>query len=118
MRLTIRGTQTGVVYTRINEFGAALYPQPTSIEELKSGNKKVNIYTVGNCIYVDAPSDMESAKIDVYTTSGSLVTSRTYDDIKMNDMLSVHSFDFVPGIYTVRFETAKGKVYTSKVAIK
>lgn len=118
LRLTIRGTQTGVVYTRINEFGAALYPQPTSIEELKSGNKKVNIYTVGNCIYVDAPADMESAKIDVYTTSGSLVTSRTYDDVKMNDMLSVHSFDFVPGIYTVRFETAKGKVYTSKVAIK
>ena len=61
---------------------------------------------------------MESAKVDVYSASGSQVVSHTYDDIKKDDIISIHSFSFVTGIYTVRVETAEGKVYTSKVLIK
>lgn len=119
LRLTIRGTQTGVVYTRINEFGAVLYQRTTSVDDnIKSDAKNAKIYTVGNCIYIDAPSTVESARVDVFTASGSKVVSHKVEDIKENDVISVHSFNFVSGIYTVRFETAKGKVYTSKVMIK
>ncbi len=118
LRLTIRGTQTGVAYTRINEFGAVLFDRPTSIGDIKSDAKKTRIYTVGGCIYIDAPSTVESAKVDVFSASGSMVVSHKVEDIKENDVISIHSFDFAPGIYTVRYETCKGKVYTSKVVIK
>ena len=119
LRLTIRGTQTGVVHTRINEFGAALYPQITSIDNnVKTEADKAKIYSVGNTIYVDAPATMESAKVDVYSASGSLVVSHTYSDIIEGDMISVHSLNFTPGVYAVRFETCDGKVTTSKVVIR
>ncbi len=119
LRLTIRGTQTGVAFTRINEFGAALYTNVTSIDDnLKADTGNAKIYSVGNTIYIDAPSTMESAKVDVYSASGSLVVSRTYSDIIEGDMVSVHSLDFTPGIYTVRFETCKGEVSSAKVLIR
>ena len=119
LRLTIRGTQTGVVHTRINEFGAALYPQISSVDDnIKPQADKTKIYSVGNTIYVDAPATMESAKVDVYSASGSLVVSHTYSDIIEGDMISVHSLNFTPGVYAVRFETCDGKVTTSKVVIR
>ena len=118
LRLTIRGTQTGAVFTRINEFGAALLPTTSIDDNIKIDKNKANIYTVGNCIYIDAPSTIESAKVDVFSASGSKVVSHEIEDIIKDDIISVHSFDFAPGIYTVRFETSNGEVYTSKVVIK
>jgi hypothetical protein len=118
LRLTIRANQTSTVYTRINEFGAALYPVSTSIEDITPETAIARIYTIGSSIYIEAPETMESAKVDVYSASGSLVVSHTYDDIKENDLISVHSLKFASGIYTVRCETNKGQVYTSKVMIK
>ena len=117
LRLTIRGTQTGVVYTRINEFSAMYFPNATSIEE-NIETEKIKIYTAGSNIYIDSPEALENAKVDVYSTSGSLVVSHNYNDIKENDLISIHSFKFASGIYTVRVETNKGKVYTAKVMIK
>lgn len=122
LRLTIRSTLTtesGETHARINEFGAALCPNSTSVDDnIKPESAKVNIYTIGNSICIDAPETMTNAKVDVYSTSGSLVASHTYEDIKENDLISVHSLKFTTGIYTVRFETENRKVYTSKVLIK
>ena len=118
LRLTIRETLTGDIYARINEFGAALCPVSTSIEDITPETANARIYTIGSSIYIEAPETIESAKVDVYSASGSLVVSHTYDDIKENDLISVHSLKFASGIYTVRCETNKGQVYTSKVMIK
>ena len=118
LRLTIRGTQTGITYTRINEFGAALYPTTAIDDNIEFDTEKVKIYTIGNSICIDAPETMNSAKVDVYSASGSLVVSHTYDDIIKDDRISIHSLNFVSGIYTVRVETDKGETYTGKVAIK
>ena len=119
LRLTIRGNQTSEVYTRINEFSTVLFPKTTSIDEnINLDTENIKIYTVGKSINIDAPTTMESAKVDVYTAAGNLVVSHTYSDIKENDMISIHSLQFTSGIYTVRVETDKGKVYTSKVMIK
>ena len=118
LRLTIRANQTSTVYTRINEFGTILYPNSTAIEDIKPETSNAKIYTVGNSIFIEIPETIENAKVDVYSAAGSLVVSHTYDDIKENDFISVHSLKFTSGIYTVRCETSNGEVYTSKVIIK
>ncbi|MBE6304198.1 MAG: DUF3472 domain-containing protein [Bacteroidales bacterium] len=119
LRLTIKETFTGEIYARINEFGAALCPVSTSIDDnIRPDKENLKIYTVGNNIYIDAPETIESAKVDVYSMSGNLVVTHTYDDIKENDLISIHSLKFTSGIYTVRLETNNGKIYTSKVLIK
>ncbi len=118
LRLSIRGTQTGSVYARINEFGAIYFPRTTDIEDIKLDNNDARIYTVGNIINIDAPYSVANAKVDVFTTSGSKVVSRKVENITKGDLISVHSFDLVPGIYIVRYEPTKGKVCTSKVVIE
>ena len=118
LRLTIKSVHTGSIYARINEFDALLLPVSTSIDNIKDENNKAKIYTVGNCIYIDSPANINEANIDVYTLSGKKVISRSINNIMKDDVISVHSFELISGIYTVRFETSEGKVYTEKIIIK
>ncbi len=117
LRLTINKVHTNVNFARINEFSTLKLEVPTSIDEIEA-NDKVRFYTKGASICIDAPHDMSSAKVAIYSTSGSLVTTCTVEDVKINDVISVHSFSMTPGIYTVRIEDSEGKTYTGKVALK
>lgn len=118
LKLTIRDTQTGVIHTRINEFNALLLPVPTSIDDnVKIDSDDIEIYSVGKCIYIDAPADIKNAKIDIYSVSGAKVVSRNVDDVQKGDVVSVHSFNLVSGIYTVRFD-ADGKIYAKTIVVK
>ncbi len=119
LRLTIKSVYTGVVYARINEFGVLNLPAPTSIDDnIVADEGDARIYTVGNCIYIDAPKTMEYANIDVYSIEGKKLLAHKVDDVKEGDVISIHSFSLVPGIYAVRVESAEGNIYTSKVVIK
>ena len=117
LRLTINKVHTGVNFARINEFSVLKLETPTSIDNIEENNK-VRFYTKGSSICIDAPCDMQSAKVSVYSTAGNKVTECTVDNVNTNDVISVHSFSITPGIYTVLLENAEGKRYTGKVAIK
>ncbi|MBR5891012.1 MAG: DUF3472 domain-containing protein [Bacteroidaceae bacterium] len=117
LKLTINKVHTGVNFARINEFSVLKLEVPTLIEDLKA-DKKVRFYTKGASICVDAPCNMASAKVSVYSADGQIVTSCVTEDVTANDVISVHSFSIVPGIYVVTLEDATGKTYTGKVAVK
>ena len=117
LKLTINKVHTGVNFARINEFSVLKLETPTSIDNIEE-NSKVRFYTKGSSICIDAPCDMQSAKVSVYSTAGNKVTECTVDNVNTNDVISLHSFSITPGIYTVLLENAEGKRYTGKVAIK
>lgn len=117
LRLTIKKVHTNVNFARINEFSTLKLEVPTSIDRIEQ-NKKVRFYSKGASICIDAPHDMSSAKVAIYSTAGRLVTTCTVEDVKVNDVISVHSFSMTSGIYTVRLEDAEGNVYTGKVALR
>ena len=117
LKLTINKVHTGVNFARINEFSVLKLEVPTLIEDLKA-DKKVRFYTKGASICVDAPCNMANAKVSVYSADGQIVTSCVTEDVTANDVISVHSFSIVPGIYVVTLEDATGKTYTGKVAVK
>ena len=119
LRLTIKKVHTGVVFARINEFSPLLLPVGTSIDDVvENENKDIRIYSVAGCVYIDAPSFADYVTIDIYTTSGNKVVSRTIEDVDKGDVVSIHSFDIVPGVYVVRYATATGEVYNGKVVVK
>jgi hypothetical protein len=117
LKLTINKVHTGVNFARINEFSVLKLEVPTLIEDLKA-DKAVRFYTKGASICVDAPCNMASAKVSVYSADGQIVTSCVTEEVAANDVISVHSFSIVPGIYVVTLEDAAGKTYTGKVAVK
>ena len=116
LRLTIKKIHTDVVFARLNEFSVLNLPM-TSIGTIDKESEEASIYVKGNCVYVDAPTATESATIDIYSLSGKKVVTRTIADILAGDVISVHSFDLIPGVYTVRYTTAEGKTYSAKVKI-
>jgi hypothetical protein len=116
LRLTIKKIHTDVVYARLNEFSVLNMPM-TSIGTVDEETEKASIYVKANCVYVDAPSATESATIDIYSLSGKKVVTRTITDILAGDVISVHSFDLIPGVYTVRYTTAEGNTYSAKIKI-
>jgi hypothetical protein len=119
LRLTIKKVHTGVVFARINEFSPFMMPVGTSIGEVvENENKDIRIYSVAGNVCIDAPSFTDFATIDIYTTSGSKVISRTIENIDKGDVINIHSFDIVPGVYVVRYATASGEVYNGKVVVK
>ena len=116
LRLNIKKVHTGVAYARLNEFSVLNLPM-TSIGEIADKAESTSIYVKGNCVCVDAPAAAESATVDIYSLSGKKVVTRSITDIMAGDVISVHSFDLVPGVYTVRYATADGNVYSAKVKI-
>lgn len=116
LRLNIKKVHTGVAYARLNEFSVLNLPM-TSIGEIADKAESASIYVKGNCVCVDAPAAAESATVDIYSLSGKKVVTRSITDIMAGDVISVHSFDLVPGVYTVRYATADGNVYSAKVKI-